>query len=233
MSKKTSTKKESAQPVGYVNQDQPVYDSSGLGPDLAMLTNQQRHSFWILAVSVFSKSKVVRKPSHLELLAIWDYAGKIWYQGMDRSRIQSLLLSRLESPPGKILKTISFGLCQQILEATMPDTIQDFGPNPGAKGAKEGTLKSVMELKGIQRAKAALADDAGVELSYWALPNETPTQAAARDLLHRFAHHWWVVNLAREAHSWLAANGNHPKDAEAIEECIKRAAGSDYWDWHC
>jgi hypothetical protein len=90
MSKEASSKKENAQPVAHVNQDQPVHDSSGLGPDLAMLTDQQRHSFWILAVSVFSKSKVIRKPSQLKLLAIWDYAGKIWYQGMDRSRIQSL-----------------------------------------------------------------------------------------------------------------------------------------------
>jgi hypothetical protein len=172
MSKEASSKKENAQPVAHINQDQLVYDSSGLGPDLAMLTDQQRHSFWILTVSVFSKSKDVRKPSQLKLLAIWDYAGKIWYQGMDRSRIQSLLLSRLESPPGKILKTISFGLCQQILEAAMPNTIQDIGPDPRARGAEEqGTLKSVIELKGIQRAEAALADDAGVELSYWALPN--------------------------------------------------------------
>ena len=41
-------------------------------------------------------------------------------------------------------------------------------------------LAGLMELKGIQRAKAALADDAGVEFSYWAMPNETPDQTEAR-----------------------------------------------------
>jgi hypothetical protein len=53
-----------------------------------------------------------------------------------------------------------------------------------------------MELKGIQRAKAAVADDAGIELSYWALPNETPIQTKARIILRNLAHSWWVYNLS-------------------------------------
>jgi hypothetical protein len=215
-----------------VNKTQPVYDSEGLGPDLATLSSKERHTLWVLAVSVFSKNKVLRKPSQLELLAIWDYAGKIWYQGMNQEQIESLLAARLLSPPGKILKTFSFGICQQVLEATLPRTFNDIvpiGKEPQGTGLGQ---KGVMELKGIQRAKAAVADDAGVDLSYWALPNETQTQTHARDLLRRFAHTWWVMNLTREAHFWLAANGNHQGDAEAIADCIRRAAGSDYWDWH-
>lgn len=65
-----------------------------------------------------------------------------------------------------------------------------------------------------------MADDAGIELSYWALPNETPVQKKAHASLCRFAHFWWVFNLTREAYAWLAENGHHPKDAAAIEDCI-------------
>lgn len=195
-----------------------------------MLTTKERHAFWVLAVSMFSKSKGVRRPTQLELLAAWDYAGKIWYQGMDHSRIEALLASRTLSPLGKILKTVTFGLCQHILEHLLPKQHHDVVPS-SATGTPEG-LKSIMELKGIQRAKAAVADDAGVDLSFWAIPNKTPVQTIARDLLRCLAHSWWVMNLSREAHSWLAANGNHPKDARAIEDCIRRTASSDYWDWH-
>ena len=88
-----------------------------------------------------------------------------------------------------------------------------------------------MEVKGIQRAKAAVADDADIELAYWAPPGETEEQAAARVWLRKLAHKWWVLNLAREAYEWLRKNGNHAKDREAIEDCLRRAAGSDYWGW--
>jgi hypothetical protein len=64
------------------------------------------------------------------------------------------------------------------------------------------------------------------------MPDETLEQTKAREFLRRFAHKWWVYNLAKEAYAWAKQNGNHLKDLVAIEECIKRVAGSDYWEWH-
>ena len=216
--------------IGVVNGTRPLYESSGLGPDLAVVTSEELDELWVLAASVFSKKKVLRRISRLELLAMWDYAGKIWYKGMSKSDVKHLLIYRLMSPPAKILTAICFTAFQQLLQRILPATMYVITAAKDDTSADQ--MAGLMELKGIQRAKAALADDAGVELSYWALPNETPEQTKARHLLRVFAHLWWVYNLAREAYAWLKANGNLPRDKEAIDDCIRRAAGSDYWDWH-
>ena len=216
-------------PIGTTNGNQPVYDSSNLGPDLACLSRLEMRELWILAVSVFSKSKVLRRLTLIELLSVWDYAGKIWYQGMSVDRMEQLLQARLLSPPGKILKSITFNFCQQILESLLPHHSDEI--TPLHKMGEAPLAKGIMELKGIQRPKAARADDADVELEYWALPNETPKQTLARTCLRKFAHVWWVMNLTREAYAWLARNGSHPKDKAAIDDCLRRAAGSDYWEW--
>ena len=217
-------------PLATTNGGQPVYDASALAPDLSHLTRREMQDMWVLAVSVFSKTKVLRKISLIEFLAIWDYAGKIWYQGMSTDRMEQLLQNRLLSPPGKILKAITFNFCHQILESILPSYTDEILPLHSAKPLP--LQKGLMEVKGIQRAKAALPDDAGVELAYWALPNETQEQTIARNLLRRFSHAWWVMNLTREAYTWLAKNGSHPKDRKAIEDCLRRAAGSDFWEWH-
>jgi len=219
--------------IGVVNGNKPLFDGGGLGPDLTTGTTEELHELWVLAVSVFSgdkKNKVLRKISRLELLSIWDYAGKIWYKGMSKCEIDSLI-NRIMSPPSKILTAVCFNIFQQLLQRMLPATMHVISADPTTTGDNQQPL-GPMELKGIQRAKAALADDAGVELSYWALPNETEQQTMARHLLRVFAHIWWVYNLEREANAWLLANGNHPKDREGIEDCLRRAAGSDYWDWH-
>jgi hypothetical protein len=207
----------------------PVYNSSGLGPALAALSRSNINDMWVLAVSVFSKTKVLRKPSTLELLAMWDYAGKICCQGMLKDRVEQLLQAWLLSPPGKILKSITFGLCQQLLEHSLPLMVPDAIPKRDLAALN---YKGLMEVKGIQRRKAALADDAGVKLSFWALPNKTPAQTKSRALLHCFAHAWRVMNLTWEANAWLVANGSHPEDVAAVHDCLRRAASSDYWDWH-
>ena len=220
----------SGEVVGIVDGEHKVYDGSGFGPDLSALSSKELHHLWVFAVSVYAKEKVLRTITLMELLAIWDYAGKIWYQGMSDDLIWELLHARIQSPPGKILTTISFSLCQQILESILPQYAQVLEPID--KSPIHLHRKGQMELKGIQRAKAAVADHADIELAYWALPNETPKQTEARVRLRNFAHKWWVMNLAREAYAWLKRNGNHQADREAIENCLRRAAGSDYWDWH-
>eukprot|EP00956_Cyclotella_meneghiniana_P022887 scaffold43790_cov38-Cyclotella_meneghiniana.AAC.3 len=210
-----------------------LMDVSGGAIDLSRCSKQDLHRLWVRAISVFSKAKdkkITQLITLFELLAIWDYAGKIKYKGMLETHVWSLLHARLLSPPAKMLtNSMTFGICQQLIEKLMPTRIQVFGP---AKVNAVRMTPGLLKTKGIQRAKLALPDDAGIELSYWALPGETPEQAKARVLLRNFAHQWWVYNLEREAHEWLRANGNHPDDKEVIDGCIRRAAGSDYWDWH-
>ncbi|KAL3794045.1 hypothetical protein HJC23_008933 [Cyclotella cryptica] len=185
--------------IRLINKHELVVDGNGLAVDLSQLCKQDLHKLWVVATSVFAKRHVIQKLSLLELLAIWDYAGKICYKGMAETHKWRLLHARLESPPAKMLTSMMFTVCQQ---AAMSRT-------------------GLLEIKGIQRVKAGLPDDPGIEPSYWALPGETPEQATARVHLRNFAHKWW-----------LRANGNHPEDREGIEDCIRRAARSDYWDWH-
>lgn len=148
MKKRPDQRKANAEPVAMVNKTQPVFDSAGLGPDLAAMTSRERDTLWILAVSVFSKTQVLRKPSKLELLAIRDYAGKIWYNGMTDYEINSILLARLALPPGKMLKTFAFGICQQVFDLNMTTLYNDVVPDHispasiwSSKGSNEPRLR--------------------------------------------------------------------------------------------
>jgi hypothetical protein len=61
------------------------------------MQSQDRHNLWVLAESVFSKDRVLRKISRLELLlAMWDYAGKIWYKGLSNTQIEDLFQARVQ-----------------------------------------------------------------------------------------------------------------------------------------
>ena len=53
-----------------------------------------------------------------------------------------------------------------------------------SESRKTGCMAGVLELKGIQRAKAAVADDAGIELAYWAMSNETPAHKHKLELYY-------------------------------------------------
>jgi hypothetical protein len=65
--------------VGTVDRQFLLVDSDGLAPDLTKLSVHELHYLWVLTVTVFKKGKVPRLITLLELLAVWDYAGKIWY----------------------------------------------------------------------------------------------------------------------------------------------------------
>jgi len=109
--------------VGVVNKNRPLFDSGGLGPDIAVASSEELQELWVLAASVFSKNKILRRITKLELLAIWDYAGKIWYKGMSNSEIKSIIDQRILSPPAKILTAVCFNTFQQLLERMLPATV--------------------------------------------------------------------------------------------------------------
>ena len=95
------------------------------------------------------------------------------------------------------------------------------------KGPTVGLTKDVafspLEVNVDTRAAATQADDVEVDLSTWALPNETLLQSKAWDVLRRFAVWWWARNLHQKAWKWWRENGKKPADANAIWDCLRRA----------
>jgi len=160
-----------------------VFDSNGLAPNLASLSEDELYHLWVRTRSVFSKEPVVRLMKLLETLSVWDYAGKIQYHGMDEQTMRQLLTHRLFSPPAKIIVSASFLLFQDTLEHLLPEvgteTIVIPGDLVSSSPSGPPTLEQpvgTMEGKVMQRVKAALADDAPVDLSYWALCPGKPSK---------------------------------------------------------
>ena len=228
-------------------QYQYVHEASALGPDLYGLTEDQRLNIWVKATSVFSQDKVIRRITPFELAAVWDYAGKTRYSEMTPCELNQLTRWRMMSPPGKILTAVTFTLCQSLREHQMsqePTSAPVISPPARGPGLlnldpttyrdqpKDDISNSPIEAQQVQRVKAAVADDAPIDFSYWADPNETTEQARARSILRRFAHKWWLSHITREATTWLSNHGNTKTNRSAVQDCLARAAGSDYWEWH-
>ena len=79
-----------------------VFLGNKLGPDLALLSfNNVR--FWVLPHSVYSRALVLWQARISELMAIWDYEGKLEARGWDHIQEQRVLRARLSvpSPPKK------------------------------------------------------------------------------------------------------------------------------------
>ena len=92
---------------------------------------------------------------------------------------------------------------------------------------------SMLEQAVSTRVKAAHADNAEVDLSQWALKDETPEVANACAVLRRFAVHWWSYYQEHIARSWLASQGSTCKvaDIDAIEDYVRRVKACTYWAW--
>ena len=81
--------------------------------------------------------------------------------------------------------------------------------------------------------KAAIGDDAQIETDYWVMPGKTAEETKARVVPCEFAVRWWVLNLKTETDDWLRSHeGGCALDREAISDCLCRASGADYWEWH-
>jgi len=108
------------------------------------------------------------------------------------------------------------------------------GPSTAPSGEHEGNPKGTGRLEDQvdeRFLKAARADDAAVIKDLWAMPGETKEEANARETLRKLGHLWWCRHLEEEANEWLAHNGNHQRDRKAIDDCVRRANGSDWWTW--
>lgn len=100
----------------------PVYSSDSMGPDLASLTFREAQ-IWVRAHSVFSKETVLRQVRIAELMAIWDYEGKLESVGWTRAHSLSILRARLSAPPAKMLRYFAQTVCDTILLKLQPSQL--------------------------------------------------------------------------------------------------------------
>ena len=211
-----------------------VFSGDGTGPDLYALQPRDRH-FWVYAHSVFSKTPILRQVKTDELMAIWDYEGKLESRVWSREHSLRILRARLLSPPAKMLRRFVQAACDAILlnfyNAGGQD-LTDHTPFRYTKGLTCDIPFSPLEDKVTTRVGAAQTDFAEVDLTAWASPSETEEVARARVILRRFAARWWAYYLERDAMRWWNSNGRDPTDLEAIEDCIFRARATSYWHWH-
>lgn len=170
----------------------PVFDSRTLGPDLHVLNRWQRKQIWVRAETVFAKDPCLRRMSDIEVMSTWDYVDKASRARLNHTDRVRLVLNRLASPPGKMVNAAVFLTCQQALEGILPRTLVDLtpiDPTSATRGDKVGPAKlGLLEEKVGARVKAAVADNAAVDLDFWAVPGETEAQKAARVVLRRFVH---------------------------------------------
>ncbi len=91
-----------------------VYSGDVVGPDLSTIPFRDR-CIWVWAHSVFSKTPVLRQAKTSELMAIWDYEGKLESRSWSREQSLCVLSARLLSPPGKMLRQFPQSVSNAIL----------------------------------------------------------------------------------------------------------------------
>ena len=207
---------------------QAVYSGKGVGPDLGQLPPGELN-FWVLSSSVYSRGVPLLRPVRRhEVLAIWDYEGKLDGQGWNKRQFDWFLRARLASPPAKIVRGILFGACTAELPHQLPvQTVESLV----VAGKTADVPFSPLEVRANARMKAAQPDDAEVDLTPWATPDETMAVARARQVLRRLAVRWWIRHQTRVALDWLGAGRRNRKDREGVEDCLRCIRGVTYFGW--
>ena len=213
-----------------------VYSGQGLAPDLSALTHETRDNMWVECASVRSKNSVpiVRQVEPYELLAMWDYEGKLESESWEEDEMADIINARLASPPGKIIRAFAnpaFSFLLSKFQELHPTTVSTSSPKATA-GLTKDIPFSPLELKDETGSAATKADDAGIDLSVWALEDETPAEGRARNLLRQVCLRFWKWKIETEGLQWLKDHPKHTRnDRNSIEDCIRRAKACTYWDW--
>lgn len=226
--------------IGYVvegsgeNEDRwPVYDGGGLAPDVSELLPPER-LLWVRAQTVWRKEATVRRMLPHELLALWDYEGKQESKHWKQWEIAKVTQARLESPPAKIMRAVAYPAFGALLKRRPGLEGETQVPSKRARtvGKTADIPTSILEAKaGVGRA-AATPDDAGIDLSIWAIPGETEEEAQARQGLRKMAAHAWGWLVERDAERWLKSHPSHSRqERAALDDCVRRARACSYWEW--
>lgn len=234
-----------------------VYCGTGTGPDISML-DRSKLNFWVRANSVFSSEPVIRQVKFHELFAMWDYEGKNESRNWSEQEKLMVLKARLRSPPAKMIRAFLSAAADAFILDAFPPSPLGTAPLSREVGKTDDVPFNTMESKVETRLAATQADDAEVDLSTWAIPEELPPSDGARDLgldwfylsnlspaeqrakitssrtkLRSVAVKWWACNHRRKAYEWLE---KQPRDQDkynvpAIEDCLRRIDACTYFSW--
>ena len=207
--------------------EKPVYDGARCAPDVSQLAPKEQ-LLWVLADSVWGRKKVDRPIVEHGLLSIWDYEGKLEARKWDSQTMRMITTSRLKSPPSKILRAVCTPAFDYLMAKHSHVRLHDGESNATEGRATTGRTTDIphspLERKEEAGRAAAMEDHAAVDLSVWALPDETPVQASARETIRKRAVAWWAFNVERDAKSWLRDHPEHTeRDVEALDDCVRRA----------
>ncbi len=71
--------------------------------------------FWVMAHSVYAEDMALRQVRTSEVMAVWDYKGKLESHGWSRIKELYILIVCLSSPPAKMLRAFAQLVCEAIL----------------------------------------------------------------------------------------------------------------------
>ena len=118
-----------------------------------------------------------------ELLAIWDYEGKLESKFWSQEIKRKVLSHRLASSPAKFLTSLTYKVCELFLP--LWDEEQETYTYSKV-GHTIIILYSPLQLEVESRLIVAQPDDAEADLSQWAMKGESEKQTHARQVLKRF-----------------------------------------------
>ena len=158
-----------------------VHSAAGRVPDISNLPYQQR-LLWVRMRTIWSREPRVRKLVPRELLAMWDYEGKLESRDWSEEELERVICSRMASPPGKILRALAHPALDFLLgRGGCPGGgLPPARPRLVTAGKTVDVPTSVLERKIGAGAAATRPNDAGIDLSIWAVPRETKAEAGAR-----------------------------------------------------
>lgn len=143
----------------------------------------------------------------------------------------AVLEQHLNSPPGKMLRDISFPMLELLRPAVAEATL----PRRGAcQGLTSHVPMGALEREVDAKLAAVTADDAEVDLAQWTLSSKTQEESRARVVLRRLVARWWAYYQERNARAWLkTSHAWDPAEADraGAENCVRRMHETMYWSW--
>jgi len=226
--------------IGQMDGDD-VYDQGGLVGDLSYRPSNK--PVWVQAPSVFTKGKVLRRMSAVELLASWDYAHG---DPLDKSesRLARELFYRLASPPGRLIRILLGNILEMgrdklglrvevpLEQPTTAAATPDGGPQ------REDDEEEIDE----RYLKTAKGDDAEIDNAMWKEPGETEDLTRDKETLRKYLHLCWASRIRKEGCAYLRqhpSKTNRLKVREVVERVTcgrwQHRKGWDtakpYWEW--
>ena len=137
-----------------------------------------------------------------DLHSIWDYEDKLECKRCSKPHRNMMLSYRICSQLAKMIRVFLTKAADVIVDTVMGTMSQPF-PEVSVLGSMVGFSNDVpllpLEANVTTWVAATQADDSEVDLSIWALPNETIEQSKAREVLRQFVDRWWAYNLSKKA----------------------------------